>query len=64
MPKETKQNLAETDGGSYWNQEEWLEELLNDKAAFYNGRECNDGDNDDENYDENIEAVVCRCSLK
>ena len=64
MPKETKQNLTETDGGSYWNQEEWLEEFLNNKAAFYNGLECNDGDNDDENYNENIEAVVFWFSLK
>ena len=34
MPEERRQkNLAETDKGSYYNQEEWLEEFLNDKGA-------------------------------
>ena len=36
----------------------WLEEFLDDKAAFYNDSEGDDSDNDDENYNENIEAVV------
>ena len=39
MPEERRQNLAETDRGSYCNQEEWLEEFLDDKGAFYNGSE-------------------------
>ena len=37
MLEEKRQNLAETDKGSYYNQEEWLEEVLDDKGAFYNG---------------------------
>ena len=34
MPKEKRQNLAETDMGSYYNQEKQLEEFLYDKGAF------------------------------
>ena len=45
-------------------QEEWVEDFLDDKGAFYNGSESDDGDNDDENYNENMEAVVRRCSSK
>ena len=62
MPEERIQNLAETDRGLYYSQEEWLEEFLDDKSAFYNGIEIDDSDNDDENYNENIGAVVRRCS--
>ena len=36
VPDERRQNLAETDKGSYYNQEGWLEEFLDDKGAFYN----------------------------
>ena len=57
MPEE-RQNLAETDRGSYYNQVEWLEEFLDDKLAFYDGSESDDSEIDDENYNENIEAVV------
>ena len=64
MLEERKQNLAETERGSYYNQKEWLEEFLDDKAAFCNGIESNDSDNDYENYNENIETVVRRCSSK
>ena len=64
MPEEGKQNLAETDRGLYCNQEEWLEEFSDDKAAFYNGSESDDSDNDDGNNNENIEAVVRGCSSK
>ena len=64
IPEERKQNLVETDRWSYDNQEEWLEEFLDDKGAFYNGIESDDTDNDDENYNENVGAVVCRCSSK
>ena len=64
LPEERRQNLAERDRGSYCNQEEWLEEFLDDKAAFYNGSDSDIRDNDDENYNENIEAVVHRCSPK
>ena len=42
MPEERKQNLAETSRWSYYNQEEWLEELLDDKSASYDASE---GDN-------------------
>ena len=48
--KEDK-NFAETGRGSYY-QEEWLEELLDSKDAFYIG---NENDNDDERYNENNE---------
>ena len=64
MPEERRQNLAETDQGSYYYQEEWLEEILDDKGVFYNRIESDDSDNDDENYNENIEAVIRRCSSK
>ena len=50
--------------GSYYNQEEWLEEFLDDKRAFYDVSESDDSDNDDENYNENIGAVARRCSSK
>ena len=39
-----RQNLAETDKGSYC-KEEWLEEFLDSKGAFYNG---NESDNNNE----------------
>ena len=64
MPEERRQNLAETDKRSYYKQEEWLEEFLDDKSAFSDGSESDDSDNDDENYNENIEAFVRRCSSK
>ena len=64
MLEERRQNLAETDGGSFYNQKEWEEEFLDDKCAFYNGSESDDGDNDDGFYIENMEAVVRRCSSK
>ena len=63
MPEERRQNLAETDRESYYNQEEWLGEFLDDKGAFYDGSESDDSEND-ENYNEKIEAVVRRCSSK
>ena len=44
MPVIRRQNLAETDKGSYYS-EEWLEEFLDGKSAFYNG---NKSDNNDE----------------
>ena len=47
-----------------YNQEEWLEEFLDDKGAFYDGIESDDRENDNENYNENVEAVVRRCSSK
>ena len=62
MPEERRQNLSETDRGSYYNQEEWVEEFLDDKSVFYNGSESDDGDNDNENYNENMEVVIRRCS--
>ena len=46
-----RQNLLETDKGSYY-KEEWLEEFLDSKGAFYNG---NESDDNDESYNENNE---------
>ena len=42
MPEQRRQNLAEADRVSYYNEEEWLEEFLDDKGAFYNGIESDD----------------------
>ena len=57
--KKNKQtNLGEPGRGSYYKQDGWLEAFLDDKGAFYNGSESDDSDNDDETYNENIEAVV------
>ena len=64
MPKKRRQNLAKTDRGSYHNQEEWVKEFFDDKGAFYNGHENHSGDNYDKNCNENMEAVVRRCSSK
>ena len=51
MPVKRRQNLAETDRGSYY-KEEWLEEFLDSKGAFYNG---NESDNNNESFNENNE---------
>ena len=51
MPLKRRQNLAETDRGSYY-KDERLEEFLDTKGAFYNG---NESDNDDESYNEDNE---------
>ena len=51
MPVKRRQNLVETDRGSYY-KEEWLEEFWDSKGAFYNG---NESDNNDESYNENNE---------
>ena len=64
IPGKKKKNLAETDMWLYYNQEEWWEEPLDGKGAFYNGSESDDNENDEENYNENIGVVVCRCSSK
>ena len=32
--------------------------MIDDKGAFYNGSESDNDDNDDENYNGNMEAVV------
>ena len=61
MLEERRQNLAKTDMACYYNQKEWLEEFLDDKSAFYNGIESDDSNNDDEIYNEDIEAVFHRC---
>ena len=44
MPAKRRQNLPETDKGSYY-KEAWLEELLDSKGAFYHG---NESDNNNE----------------
>ena len=64
MLQERRQNLAETERGSYYKQEGWLEAFFDNKSAFSDGSESDDSDNDDENYNENTEAFVCRCSSK
>ena len=64
MSEERRQNLFKTDRGSYYNQKDWVEEFIDDKRAFSNGSDSDYGDNDDENYNENMEAVVRRCSSK
>ena len=38
MPLKRRQNLSETDRGSYY-KEEWLEEFLDSKGEFYNGND-------------------------
>ena len=63
MPEERRQNLTQTDRGSYYNQEEQLE-FLDNKDAFYDGSERDDSENNGENYSENMEAVVRKCSSK
>ena len=55
MLEERRQSLPETDRRSCYNQEEFLEEFLDDKDAFYTCSESHDSDNDDENYNENNE---------
>ena len=44
MPEERRKHLAETDRGSFYNQDECVEEFLDDRGAFYNGNESDDGD--------------------
>ena len=51
MAVKRRQNLAATGRGSYY-KEERLEEFLDSKAAFYNGKES---DNDDESCHESNE---------
>ena len=46
MTKEKRQNLTDMERGSYYNQEEWLKEFLEDKGIFYN-----DDDSESETYD-------------
>ena len=46
MPVKRRQNLAETDRGSYY-KEECLEEFLDSKGAFYNG---NESDSNNESF--------------
>ena len=48
MSVKRKQNLAETDKGSYYNKEKWSEEFLDGKDAFHNGSENDDIDNDEQ----------------
>ena len=43
MPVKRRQNLAETDKGSYY-KEEWLEQFLDSKGAFYNGNESDNNE--------------------
>ena len=52
-PVKRRQNLAGTDRRSCYNKEEWLEEFLDGKSAFYNDSESDGSDTDDQNYNEN-----------
>ena len=63
MPEKSRQNLAEAGRGSYYNQEEQVEEFLDDEGPFHNG-ERDDKVNDNDNYKENMEALICRYSSK
>ena len=45
MPEERRQNLARAERGSYYNQEEWLREFLDDKGAFSDRSESDDSEN-------------------
>ena len=58
-----KENLDGTNRGLYGNNEEWLDNFLDGKGAFYNGIESADSDNDDETYNENndqqLPEVLC-----
>ena len=45
MPEERRQNLARAERGSYYNQEEWLREFLDDKSAFSDRSESDDSEN-------------------
>ena len=55
MLEQRKQNLAETDRESYYNQNEWLEELLD---ANCNGIESDDSGNDNMKIQEQLFADV------
>ena len=46
IPVKRRQNIAETDKGTYY-KEEWLDEFLDSKGAFCNGSE---GDNNHEGF--------------
>ena len=63
MPEGRRQNLTKRQG-IILQSRGMVDEFLDNKGAFYNGSENDDGDNDDENYNENMEAVVGRCSSK
>ena len=52
---EISQNTFLTEHVRWLLLEEWLEEFLEGKDAFYNGNDSDDSDNDDENYNENNE---------
>ena len=47
MPVKRRQNLAETNRGSYC-KEEWLEEILDNKSAFCNGNESGNDENNEQ----------------
>ena len=54
MPVKRRQNLVETDRGSYY-KEEPLEEFLGNKGVFYND---SDSDDDEESYNKNNEQQL------
>ena len=48
----------EKDRGSYYNQEKWLEEFLENKGGFSNGSGSDDSDNDGEIHNENSSSCL------
>ena len=48
MPVKRRQNLSQTDMGSYC-KKEWLGEFLDSKDAFYNGNESDNDESNNEN---------------
>ena len=60
VPVKRRQNLAKTDKGSYY-REEWLEEFLDSKGAFYNG---NESDNDENNEQQHYRRVLPKVATK
>ena len=55
MPEERRQDLTETDVGSYDNPKEWLEKFIGDEGVVYNDSESYGNDNGGENFNENNE---------
>ena len=62
MTKENRQNLANTDRGSFYNQGAWLEEFLEDKAIFYNNSNSDSEtyDNESSSDDDDEQKEVCK----
>ena len=53
MLEERRQDLTETDVGSYDNPKEWLEKFIGDEGVVYNDSKSDANDNGGENFNEN-----------